>query len=171
MTTQNPLQSCSMPTFTQTTVQTTSLVLAQLPVSKMWHGMVKGPFPSHRPALGTRVLTGLSLCSGSEKASQSSLQLKMQVPKRSEDRVVITCIPIHEACGFNKPRCAHDIVVNTLLSTFQQNPSSRVLAKHTKPHKYNCILNYYSLAFLFFIFLVWRRERGGRTFYVFYLFK
>lgn len=71
----------------------------------------------------------------------------MQVPKRSEDRPVITCTPIQEACGFNKPCCVHDIVVNTLLSTFQQNPSSRVLAKQTKPHKYNCILNYYPLAF------------------------
>lgn len=90
-------------------------------------------------------------------STQSSLQLKMQVPKRSEDRPVITCTPIHGACGFNKPRCALDIVVNTLLSTFQQNPSFRVLAKQTKPHKYNCMLNYYSLAF----FGLKKKKSGG----------
>lgn len=43
------LHRCSIPAFIQTMVKTTSLVLAQLPVSKTWHGTVEDYIHTIRP--------------------------------------------------------------------------------------------------------------------------
>ena len=53
------------------------------------------------------------------------------------------------------PRCAHDIVVDTLLSAFQQNPFSQDLAKWPKPYKFNYMLNVCPLASF------WLQEKGS----------
>lgn len=106
------------------------------------------------PHVGVLLNTPVCVRSRAEFSQPVHSPLNTQVPNRSDDRAIITCIQIQEACGFNMPRCAHDIVVDTLLSAFQQNPFSQGLAKWPKPYKFNYMLNVCPLA------PFWLQEKG-----------